>query len=228
MAKIRDDFPLPELVMPEFLRPGSELYNMVPTEVHEARRLIASLQSLDMHDLERWLVEEYTREPSASRPPEAFKVYDFRTKLELFLEEGHPLAGSDFPYFKPTAKCLRTSYETCFTSLKSRFSFEEELKNGNVQVTIEPVRSEAPYVFFFRYLKNPPGVAAVLYFGVTYHSWKDHVTFNHLASDYRTQSIFTQGDVPELLKRGCDYINGISTFLEKLDRSNQNISSSKP
>lgn len=217
MAKIRDDFPLPALVMPEFLRPGSDLYALVPREMHEARRFIASSMELDIDELERWLVEEYIREPSAARPAEAYEAYNFRTKLELYLEKDDPLAGSAFPFFKPTVKELRASYESIFASLTSRFSFDEEVNNGNVQVTIEPLRQDAPYLFFFRYLKNPSRVAARLYFGVIYHSWKDYVSFNHLASDFRTYSVFNQSDVQALLQVGCDYITGISAFLDNVE-----------
>lgn len=218
MAKIRDDFPLPALVMPEFLRPGSDLYAFVPREMHEARRFIASSMALDIHKLERWLVDDYKREPSAEHPPESYMASNFRTKLGLYLGKDDPLAGSAFPFFKPTVKELRASYESSFASLISRFSFDEEVKSGNVQVTIESLRQDAPYLFFFRYLKNPSKVAARLYFGVIYHSWKSNVTFNHLASDYRTDRIFKQSDVQALLQVGCDYITGISAFLDSVEK----------
>lgn len=218
MVKLRDDFSLTALVMPEFMRPGSRLYALVPPNVHEARRKAAEMLSVEQDLMESRLVDFCVREPLDPGPKYTPSTPTVRSKLNSLLNPPNsPWFGPDYPYFKPPVKTLLKVTKDTLAPLESRFSLAEEVKGGNMQITIEPLQPEAPFFFFVRFLKNPPKCPAEIYFGAVYHTWRDPILLSQLASDYRTLWVYDEDDVSRMLQTGRDYINGIADFLEGLN-----------
>ena len=220
MVKLREDYSLPALVMPEFMRPGSNLYALVPPEVHEARRKAAENLSVDQQLMEERLVDFCDRGPLDPGSKYLPSTPTVRDELRRLLQIPNPPSfGSTYPFFKPPIKTLLPQVRQFFTQLENRFSFIEEVKGGSLQVIIELIDPDAPYYYVFRFRKSSPRSAAVLEFEVVYHTWRTSILLGFLATDHRDFWIYSEDDIPRMLQTGCDYINGIADFLEELDQA---------
>lgn len=219
MVKLRNDFPFTALVMPEFMRAGSQLYALVPPEVHAARQKVAEALGVDQVLMESRMVDYWVRDPNDADPEYLPRTSDVIDKLGSILNPNQPSFGSDYPFFKPPIKVIRSLTKQILAPLESRFRFVEEVKGRNLQFVIEPRQLDAPYYYLFRYMNGTPRSPDSLIFKAIYHTWRDPILLSFVASDYREYWVFTEEDVPKMLQTGCDYINGIADFLNELDQS---------
>lgn len=218
MVKLRNDFPFTALVMPEFMRAGSQLYSLVPSEVHVARQKAAETFGVDQAVLESRMVDFVVREPLDPGPDYEPSAPNVRGKLRSILKiPNRPSMGSDYPFFKPPIKVLRSLAKQILAPLESRFTFLEEVKGRNLQFVIEPRQLDAPYYYLFQYLGGQQRCPDQLIFKAIYHTWRDPILLGFVASDYRESWVFAEEDVPKMLQTGCEYINGIADFLDGLD-----------
>lgn len=218
MVKLRNDFPFTALVMPEFMREGSQLYALVPPEVHAARQKAAEDLGVEQALMESRLVDFVVREPLDPGPHYEPSSPTVRGKLGSILNPNQPSFGSDYPFFKPPIQKIRLLAKQILAPLDARFIFVEEVKGRNLQIVIEPRQPEVPYYYLLRYMNGTPRSPDSLKFLVVYHTWRDPILLGFVASDYREWWVFTEENVPKMLQTGCDYINGIADFLDGLDK----------
>lgn len=220
MVKLRNDFPFTTLVMPEFTCAGSQLYALIPPEVHAARQKAAEALGVDQALMESRMVDYWVRDPNDADPEYLPRTSDVIDKLSSILTiPNRPSFGSDYPFFKPPIKVIRSLAKQILAPLESRFSFVEEVKGRNLQFVIEPRQPDAPYYYLFQYLGGHQRCPDQLIFKAIYHTWRNPILLGYVASDYRESWVFTEEDVPKMLQTGCDYINGIADFLDGLDLS---------